>query len=161
MWYRNKPIPIPDKLIAQIKATRTTTLGSFEEELSTAWKHLFPITSSSMRTGNLALDHLVWGITPNLWWRFLTDMPLLSEKETTELNELRKPLVTPHLDEFGWLVQERKVIDFRGSISIHLGNFPTMKLFQTLPPIRTCDLLVSSKEEIQGILNYMVVWKPD
>ena len=67
----------------------------------------------------------------------------------------------PHLDESGWLVQERKVIDFRGSVIAHMGNAPIMKLFQTLNLARRCDLLLRCREEIQGILNYLVVWKPD
>ena len=67
----------------------------------------------------------------------------------------------PHLDESGWIVQERKVIDYKGSVSMHLGNMPTLKLFQILNQVKRCDLLVCCKEEIQGILNYLVVWKPD
>ena len=60
---------------------------------------------------------------------FLTDMPLISEKVAQELNKLRRPLVVPHLDESGWLVQERRVIDFRGSVTEFQGNMPTLKLF--------------------------------
>ena len=55
------------------------------------------------------------------------DLPLISKKETEELNRLRQPLVVPHLDGSGWLVQERKVIDFRGSISLHLREHPYME----------------------------------
>lgn len=67
----------------------------------------------------------------------------------------------PHLDEFRWMVQERKVIDFRGTAMTHLGNAPTMKLIQILRTVNKCDLLLDCREEIQGILNYLVVWKPD
>nr|POE90537.1 hypothetical protein CFP56_61176 [Quercus suber] len=67
----------------------------------------------------------------------------------------------PHLDEFGWLIQERKVIDFRGLAVSHLGNFPTLKLFQTLNQAKKCNLLMFCKEDIQGILTYMTVWKPE
>lgn len=77
------------------------------------------------------------------------------------LNEQRRPLVVPRLDESGWLVQERKVIDFKGTTSGHMGNFPTMKLFQVLTPVLKCDLLICCKEEIVRILKYMIVWKPD
>ena len=88
-------------------------------------------------------------------------MPLISEVELKELNKLRRPLVMPHLDESGWLVKERKVIDFRGLASAYLGNFPTMKLFKFLKLVKKCDLLICCREEIQGILNYFTVWKPD
>ena len=54
----------------------------------------------------------------------------------------------PHLDEFGWIVQERKVIDFRGTTMTHLGNAPTMKLIQILQTVNKCDLLLDCREEI-------------
>ena len=76
-------------------------------------------------------------------------------------NEQRRPLVVPHLDESRWLVQERKVIDFRGMASRHIGNFPTMKLFQVLTQMQNYNLLICCKKEIVGILKYMIVWKPD
>ena len=161
IWHRNKAIIVPDKVIAQIRASPTNHLGDFEGELGTMWKNLFPITPSSVRIGNLDLNHPAWGKTLKPWWKFLTDTPLITEVEARELNRLRRPLVTPHLDESGWLVQERKVIDFRGSVTAHMGNFPMMKLCQILNPITKCDLLVCCKEEIQGILKYMVLWKPN
>ncbi|XP_023886422.1 uncharacterized protein LOC111998565 [Quercus suber] len=161
IWYHNKAIAIPDVVIAQIQAAPTEALGKFEEELERAWKHMFPITQTSINTGNLPLDHPAWGTTPNPWWRFLTDAPLISEMEAQELNKLRRPLVQPYLDEYGWLVQERKVIDFRGTMTSHLGNQPTMKLIHTVSHMKSCDLLLCCREEIQGILSYMVVWKPE
>lgn len=75
-----------------------------EEDFSVACKHLFLITSKSMRTVNLALDHPAWGATPNPWWKFLIDTLLIIEKKAEELNKLRRPLVMPNLDESGWLV---------------------------------------------------------
>ena len=36
-----------------------------------------------------------------------------------------------------------------------------MKLYQILKLISKCDLLVCCKEEIQGILKYLVLWKPN
>ena len=64
----------------------------------------------------------------------------------------------PHLDESGWLVQERKVVDIRGATSSHMGNCPKMKLFQLLTSVRRCDLLVCCREDIMGILKYLMVW---
>ena len=58
-------------------------------------------------------------------------MPLISEVELKELNKLRRPLVMPHLDELGWLVKERKVIDFRETVPIS----------QTSQEMRSPDLL--------------------
>ena len=63
---------------------------------------------------------------------FLTNVHLITEKELEELNRQRRPLIVPHLDESRWLVQERKVINFRGIVASHIGNMPTMKLFQIL-----------------------------
>ena len=161
IWYRNKAIAISDKMITQIKAAPTDMMGWFEEELCATWKHIFLIMSSRNRTRNLPLDHLAWGLTLDLWWKFLTDTHLITEKEVEELNRQRRPLIVPHLDESGWLVQERKVIDFKATLASHMGNMPTMKLFQILASIRKCNLLVYCREDIVEILKYMVIWKPN
>ncbi|XP_050269430.1 uncharacterized protein LOC126713652 [Quercus robur] len=136
-------------------------MGWFEEDLAIAWKHIFPITLSNVITGNLLLGHQAGVRTPNPWWKFLIHTLLILEKEAQKLNRLRRPLVMPHLDESGWLIQERRVIDFKGSVSMHMGNMPTMKLFQILKPIKRFDLHLCYREEIQGILNYMAMWKPN
>ena len=65
MKHKNQVIPIPDETIAQIRASPTDTLGWFKEELRAAWKNLFPITPTSLKTGDLALEHPTWGSTPN------------------------------------------------------------------------------------------------
>ena len=101
IWHRNKAVAIPNEMIAQIRATPTETLGWFKEELAIAWKHIFPIIPSSVVIVNLPLDHLAWAKTPNPWWKFLTDTPLISKKEARELNKLRRPLVMPYLNESG------------------------------------------------------------
>ena len=65
MKHKNQVIPIPDETIAQIRASPTDTLGWFKEKLRAAWKNLFPITPTSLKMGDLALEHLAWGSTPN------------------------------------------------------------------------------------------------
>ena len=57
LWHKNKAIAIPNEVIAQIRATPTITLGWFDEELMAAWKHILPITPTSVRTGFVRLDH--------------------------------------------------------------------------------------------------------
>ncbi|XP_065638284.1 uncharacterized protein LOC136071198 [Quercus suber] len=161
MIYKNRVLAIPQEIIAQIQAAPTDEMGGYEEELKAAWKHLFPLTPESIRNGDLELNHPAWSSTPNPWWMFSTEMPIITKEEAEMLNEQRRPLVVPHLDEWGWLMQERKVIDFRGTASGHMDNFPTMKLFQVLTPVKKCNLLICCKEEIVGILKYMIVWKPD
>ena len=42
-----------------------------------------------------------------------------------------------------------------------MGNFPILKLFQNLTPVKRCDLLVTCQEDIPGILKYLTVWKLD
>jgi len=102
--YKNWVIAIPEEIIAQIRAALTDELGGCEEELKAAWKHLFPLTPESIRNGDLELNHPAWRSTPNLWWMFSMDMPIITNKEARMLNEQRRPLVVPHLDEWRWLV---------------------------------------------------------
>lgn len=82
-------------------------------------------------------------------------------EEVEKLNRQRRPLVVSHLDESGWLILERKVVDFRGSEIAHMGNRPTLKLVQILALVQKCDMLVCCREDIMGILKYMMVWKPE
>lgn len=49
--------------------------GWFDVELMGAWKNLFPLAELNRQVGFLPLNDEVWIITPNLWWRFLTDRP--------------------------------------------------------------------------------------
>ena len=67
----------------------------------------------------------------------------------------------PHWDESEWIIQERKLVDFRGMATTHLGNHPTLKLIQIMAPVQRCDMLLSCREDILGILKYMIIWKPD
>ena len=119
MWFRNRVIVIPHEIIAQIRAAPTETPGWFEEELGYAWKHLSPITPVSIRTGKLPLDHNAWSLTPNPWWKFYIDMPEISLEAAEELNRPRWSSVVPHWDESGWIIQERKLVDFRGMATAH------------------------------------------
>ena len=66
-----------------------------------------------------------------------------------------------HFDESGWIVQERRIMDFRGLASVHMGNHPMLKLIQILVPIKRCDLLLCCREDTMGILKYLMVWKLD
>ena len=148
-------------MIAQIRATPIDTPGWFEPGLSNAWKNLFPITPISNRTGNLALDHPAWVQMPNPWWRFITDTALLSWEKVKTLSRQRRPSAMPHFDESGWIVQERRIMDFRGLASVHMGNHPMLKQIKILVPIKRCNMLLCCKEDTMGILKYMMVWKLD
>ncbi|KAL4643938.1 hypothetical protein ACB092_02G127500 [Castanea dentata] len=44
--------------------------------------------------------------------------------------------------------------------AMHMGNHPMLKLIQILEPIQTCNVLVCCREDIVGILKYMMIWKP-
>ena len=75
------------------------------------------------------------------------------------LNRQQRLFVIPHYDESGWLIQERRLVDFRGMALMHMGNHPMLKLIQILTPVQTCDVLVCCKEDTIGILKYMMIWK--
>ena len=96
IWYRNRVVVIPDEIIAQIRAVPRETLGWFKEELGQAWKRIFPITVKSIRLGNLPLEHKAWTLTPNPWWKFLTDVLQISWEVAEDLNRQRRPFVVPH-----------------------------------------------------------------
>ena len=67
----------------------------------------------------------------------------------------------PHWDEFEWIIQERSLVNFRGMATAHLGNHPTLKLIQIMAPVKKCDVLLNCRDDISGILKYMMVWKLD
>ena len=161
MWYRNKTVAILNEVIAQIKVILTETPSWFEEELGRAWKHIFPLTPSSIRVGNLELDHPAWNLTPNLWWKFLSDVLAVSMEASKEQSRQQRPSVVPHWDESGWIIQERKLVDFKGAVTTHMGNHPTLKLIQILAPMQRCNTFLCCMEDIVGILKYMMIWKSD
>ena len=78
IWHQGKPRKVSEETILQIKAEPTKSLGWCDEEMGRAWKKIFPITPSSIRTGCLPLDHPACGQTPNPWWNFIADTPVLS-----------------------------------------------------------------------------------
>ena len=104
IWLRNRLVEIPEEIILQIRATPTKELRWCEAELGPALKNIFPITPESRRTGELQLDHPAWGLTPNPWLSFMTDIPLISWEESEALSKQRKPLVRLHFDESGWVI---------------------------------------------------------
>ena len=67
----------------------------------------------------------------------------------------------PHWDESEWIIQERKLVDFRGMATAHMGNHPTLKLIQIMAPVQKSDMFLSCREDILGILKYMLIWKPN
>ena len=153
-------VVILDEIIAQIRAAPTETPGWFEEQLGQAWKRIFPITPKSIRLGNLPLEHKAWTLTPNLWWKFLADVPKISWEAAEDLNRQRRPFVVPYWDESRWIIQERKLVDFRGMAIAHMGTHPTLKLIQIMALVQKCDVLSSCRKDILGILKYMLIWKP-
>ena len=102
MRYRNRIVVIPDEVIAHIRANSIKMPGWFEEELGQVWKNIFPLTPTSIRSGNH--DHLAWNFTPNPWWKFLTAVPAVSTKASEELSRQRRPSIMPHWDESSWII---------------------------------------------------------
>ncbi|XP_075659165.1 uncharacterized protein LOC142629055 [Castanea sativa] len=43
----------------------------------------------------------------------------------------------------------------------HMGNHPTLKLIQIMALVKNCDVLLSCREDILGILKHMIIWKSD
>ena len=53
----------------------------------------------------------------------------------------------PHFDKSGWIIQEKKLVDFRGMGTTHMGNHPMLKLVQILAPVKSCDVLICCRED--------------
>nr|POE64448.1 line-1 reverse transcriptase like [Quercus suber] len=41
-----------------------------------------------------------------------------------------------------------------------MGNHPMLKLIQILALVEKCDVLICCREDVVGILKYMMIWKP-
>ena len=119
---------IPNEVILQIRASPTKELGWCDAELGLTSKNIFPITPKSRKIGKIMLDHLAWGLTPNPWWSFITDIPLISWEESKALSKQRKSSVRPHFDESRWVIQERMLVDRRSMATALMGNHPMLKL---------------------------------
>ena len=152
---------IPDEIIPQIRASPAKELRWCEAEMGPALKNIFPITPESCKTRKIPLDHPAWGLTPNPWWSFITDIPLISWEEFEALSKQRNPSVRAHFDESGWVIQERMLVDRRGLATALMGNHPMLKLIQFLKPVEKCDVLISCREDVEGMLMYMMIWKPE
>ena len=63
----------------------------------------------------------------------------------------------PHWDESGWIIQERKLVDFKGAVTTHMGNHLSPKLNQILVLVQKLDALLYCREDIVGILKYMMI----
>lgn len=44
-------------------------------------------------------------------------------------------------------------MDFKGAVTAHRGNHPTLKLIQILAPVQRSDALLCCREDIVGILK--------
>lgn len=86
--------------------------------------------------------------------------PPVSWKDAEMLNRQRKAIHSTTLQS-GRLIQERRLVDFKGMASMHMGNHPMLKLIQILTPIQVCNVLVCYKEDTMGILKYLMIWKPN
>ena len=51
----------------------------------------------------------------------------------------------PHFDKTGWIIQEKRIVDFRGLASAYMGNHPMLKLIQILVPIKNYDMLICAE----------------
>ena len=74
-FYQGKVIPVGEETIKWIRQDPTEVWGWFDLELMIAWKNLFPLIEASKRLGYLPMKDEAWALTPNPWWRFLSDRP--------------------------------------------------------------------------------------
>lgn len=84
IFYKEKVIPIRDMMINMIKGDPIDIMGCFDWELMRAWQNLFLLTELSSRSGFLPLSDEAWISTPNLWWRFLMERPVVPMNTSTQ-----------------------------------------------------------------------------
>ena len=77
IFYQGKVIPVGEETINQTKRDPMEIWGWFELELAQAWKNMFRLIDLSKRLVYLPLKDGAWMLTPNPWWRFLTDRPVV------------------------------------------------------------------------------------
>ena len=75
IFYQGKIILVGEETIKWIRQDPMEIWGWFDLELMLAWKNLFPLTEASKRLGYLPMKDEAWALTPNPWWRFLSDWP--------------------------------------------------------------------------------------
>nr|POE67552.1 hypothetical protein CFP56_62291 [Quercus suber] len=75
IFYQGKVIPMGVETINWTRRDPTEIWGWFKLELAQAWKNMFPLTDLSKRLVYLPLKDETYMLTPNPWWRFLTDWP--------------------------------------------------------------------------------------
>ena len=137
MFYKNKIIPIGDETIKWIRQDPTEIWGWFDLELMLAWKNMFPLTEKNREMGYLPLMNKAWELTPNLWWRFVTDIPASlappplssSSPEIRSSMQLSKRSLTE--TEKGWMdsvISVKKILQDKPVECFMKGSLHKMKM---------------------------------
>ena len=165
MFYRNKIIPLGDDTINMIRRDPTHIMGWFEKELMEAWLNIFPLTETSRQLGSLLITDEVWILTPNPWWRFVTDRPALLPIPLNNSNPFVRSSILPlselslcemKADLLEPVITERKILVERLVECATMGNIHRVKLFQFLAPKIKHTILVKCTEWTLGVWKYSV-----
>ncbi len=135
---------VPPVMLDHIKATPTATLGWYDQELMTAWKNIFPLTTESQRLGSLPFSNPVWQGWPNPWWEFLMDLPAPRVERTLVWRTLPSISAKPLLCELNpseEIAERQMLVDQLIAVSC-LGNRATQKLIQVFHPNLQFSLMV-------------------
>lgn len=118
-----------------------------------------------MPNSYLPMKNEAWALTPNLWWRFLSDRPAIQ----TPLQISLRPLATRlnvHASEnllseaeLEWTQSEitmRKTLQERPMECMMWGNLHQVKLLQFVEPKMKVTILIKVTQERMGIIKHSI-----
>lgn len=162
-----KAVELCNTTINNIRWDPLTIYGWTDKALMNSWSFIFPLTEVSKRDRCLPLTHPAWHNTPNLWWRFTLDRPLLlppPEQRTSRTSRicLQSSLSETQLDLLeNALAQveicQRKFLTGEITGVLIQGILPQLKLIQTLMEIESFtlgDSYVSNPNEFSRACHY-------
>nr|POE84594.1 hypothetical protein CFP56_70683 [Quercus suber] len=151
IFYKGKTIPVGDDTIRWIRQDSTEVWGWFDTELMLAWKNMFPLTEISKLVGYLPMEDEAWKLTPNPWWRFLTDRPtvptplmnnfgLLAQK--SKVQPLEKFLTEAEQEWIQPVITGRMILQVAPVECVMMGNLHWVKLLQVAEPMIPGTILI-------------------
>ena len=126
---------------------------------------MFPLTDESREMGYLPLMNKAWELTPNPWWRFVTDIPASlapppsssSSSETRSSMQLSERSLTK--TEKGWMdsmISVKKILQDKPVECYMKGSLHKMKMIQFVKAKIGGTILTKTSIEVMGIVHHSI-----